>query len=98
MRYIKQTLWHILWEIVVKRYGIYLTKLMGILDKIMGYIMGYNWQNFEIIGYIKQQLIQNYGIYFLTLWVYLEKPLDIMGKMDIFRNKYKIYLENYGIY
>ena len=95
MRYIKQKLWYILWDIVVKRHGIYLTKNKGYLGKIMGYIMGYNRQYFEIIGYIKQQLIQNfgiysatimgyicknYGIYFLKLWVYLEKPLDIMGQ------------------
>ena len=73
MRYIKQTLWHILWEIVVKRYGIYLTKLMGILDKIMGYIMGYNWQNFEIMGYIKQQLIQK-------LWDIFPDAMGIFGK------------------
>ena len=68
---------------------------MCILGKIMGYNMGYNWQYFEKIGYPKQQLIQNFriyspkimgyicknfGIYFLNLWVYLEKPLDIMGK------------------
>ena len=44
--------------------GIYLLKAMGficqktkgILGKIMGYIMGYNWQYFEIKGYIKQNL------------------------------------------
>ena len=63
MRYIKEKFWYILWDIVVKRYGIYLTKIMGILGKIRGYIMGYNWQYFEIIGYIKQQLTQSFGIY-----------------------------------
>ena len=29
MRYIKQKLWYIQWDIVVKRYGIYLTKNNG---------------------------------------------------------------------
>ena len=80
---------------------------MGILGKIMGYIMGYNWQYFEKIGYIKQQLIQNfgiysakimeyicknYGIYFLKVWEYWEKPLDMMGKNGYIK-KYMIYLE-----
>ena len=42
MEYIGQILFYILWDIFVKSYGIYLTKLRGILCKTMGYIMGYN--------------------------------------------------------
>ena len=57
MGYIGHTLWDILWDTFVSSYGIYLTKkLRGILGKTMGYIMGYKWQCFEIIEYIKQKL------------------------------------------
>ena len=50
----KEKSWDILKDIFFKSYGIYLLKamgyiclkLMGILGKIMGYIMGYNWQYF----------------------------------------------------
>ena len=53
MGYIGQKLWDTLWDIFVKSYGIYFTKLRGILSKTIGYIMGYNWQYSEVIEYIK---------------------------------------------
>ena len=54
MGYIRETSWDILMDIFIKSYGIYLLKAMGyiclklrgLLGKIMGYIMGYNWQYF----------------------------------------------------
>ena len=86
---------------------------MGILGNIMGYIMGYNWQYFEKIGYIKQQLIQNlgiysakimeyicknYGIYFLKVWEYWEKLLDMMGKNGYIKKCIRYIWKNFGIY
>ena len=41
-----QILWDILWDIFVISYGIFLTKLRGILGKTLSYTMGYNWQYF----------------------------------------------------
>ena len=55
---------------------------MGILGKIICYIMGYNWQYFEIIGNIKQQPIQNLGYIRQKLWDTL---------WDIFVKSYGIY-------
>ena len=54
MGYIGEKSWDILTDIFFKSYGIYLLQAMGyiclqlrgILGKIMGYIMGYNWQYF----------------------------------------------------
>ena len=47
--------WDMLWDIFVKSYGIYLTKMRGILGKTMGCIIGYNRQYFQIIGYSKEK-------------------------------------------
>ena len=41
---------------------------MGILGKTMGYIMGYNWQYFQIIGYIKQNLRDKVGKIMGCIW------------------------------
>ena len=54
MGYIGEKSWDIIRDIFFKSYGIYLLKAMGysclklrgILAKIKGYIMGYNWQYF----------------------------------------------------
>ena len=54
MGYIGEKSWNIIRDIFFKSYGIYLLKAMGysclklrgILAKIKGYIMGYNWQYF----------------------------------------------------
>ena len=40
MGYIGQKLWDIPWDIFVKSYGIYLTKMRGIFGKTMGCIIG----------------------------------------------------------
>ena len=44
--YTKGYIFQKLWDIFVKRYGYICLKLRDILGKIMGDIMGYNWQYF----------------------------------------------------
>ena len=61
MGYIRETSWDILMDIFIKSYGIYLLKAMGyiclklraLLGKIMGYIMGYNWQYFKLLDILR---------------------------------------------
>ena len=42
MGYIGQKLWEILWDILVKSYGIYQSKTKGYFGFIYGIFMGYN--------------------------------------------------------
>ena len=55
---------------------------MGILGKTMRYIMGYNWQYFQIIGYIKQNLRDILGKIMGYIWQNLGStgPLDMLNK------------------
>ena len=76
-------MWDILWDIFGKSNGIYLPKTKSMMGKIMGYILGYNWQYFSIIGYIKQKLRYILGKimgYILNkLWDIFSKPWDLFG-------------------
>ena len=57
-------------------------KIMGILGKIMGYNMGYNWQYFEITPYSKF-----WDIFRKNYWIYLQKLWDVLGKIMGYNGK-----------
>ena len=71
-------------------------KIRGILGKIMGYIMVYNWQYFYYIGYIKQQLREILG----KIMECLRKIIGYIWQilLDIFAEIMGYIRKNYGMY
>ena len=53
---------------------------MGILGKIMIYIMGYNWQYFEIIDILSNNLFKILEYIRQKLWDIFANTMGIFGK------------------